>query len=136
MVLQEVGESILTWFDGKLSRLNKSDVDLDIPVSDYEFTSTPSTQVMIEEIFSYSITVNYVGGVEYTLVKAPSGMVINQNEITWMPSDSDIGQSTVIIRAIIDDQVILQSFTIDISAPFSLCNNLSDINTKFIRQKS
>lgn len=136
VVLQEIGDSVLTWFDGKLSRLNKSDVDLDIPVSDYEFTSTPSTQVMIEEIFSYSITVNYVGGVEYSLVKAPSGMVINQNEITWMPSDSDIGQSTVIIRAIIDDQVILQSFTIDISAPFPLCNNLSDINTKFIRQKS
>ncbi|MDI4670658.1 hypothetical protein MKZ42_19010 [Pseudoalteromonas shioyasakiensis] len=136
VVLQEMDDSVITWFDGKLGRLNKSDLALDIPDSNYEFLSTPTTQVMIGELFSYAISVNFTGNVEYSLVQAPNSMVINQNEVTWIPSDSDIGESTVIIRAIVDGQVILQTFVVEVSALFPLCNNLNNRNVSFIEKES
>ncbi|MBX7071645.1 MAG: putative Ig domain-containing protein [Pirellulales bacterium] len=92
-------------FDGLTSAVSPA-LPLVIDQQTPAITSTPSTTPLLAGSptpFYYNVeTDEETAGVVYSLIEAPSGMTVNNatGEIQWSPTSAQVGQHSVVVRAV------------------------------------
>ncbi|MCF2857262.1 putative Ig domain-containing protein [Pseudoalteromonas sp. SMS1] len=122
VVVQQTNDYVETWFNGNIAKINKQHLRIETEQRQYVFTSTPDTQAYSKQQYSYELSVDSEGPVEFSLLNAPSGMSLSGNRITWTPPEATFGQFPVTVLATVDGQTIEQSYSIDVSALFPPCD--------------
>ncbi len=83
------------------------------------FVTSPPTTAYAGIRYTYAAHASGVPRPTYSLVKAPQGMVINSvtGEVVWMPSNTDVGDHTVTVRASNSNGDQDQTYTLTVVQP-------------------
>jgi PGF-pre-PGF domain-containing protein len=108
-VIVQASDGILT--DLQEFTINVGNVN-DLPV----IASIPATKAVQDELYIYDVEAYDVDNdaLNYSLIKAPQGMVMNNinGNITWLPSNDDVGIHNITIKVSDDIGFVLQPFAL------------------------
>lgn len=78
--------------------------------------SVPVSYIAQNALYEYSIIASDEDGnvLSYQLVVSPPGMVISENNVTWVPANSDVGNNTVIVNVSDGFSFTTQEFIIEV----------------------
>ncbi|MCP5101257.1 MAG: hypothetical protein GY943_37405, partial [Chloroflexi bacterium] len=82
------------------------------------FSSSPDTETIVSQPYSYQITANGTNPISFTLNTAPTGMTIVSNTglISWTPTVTQTGQHDIDIQANNVDGSAVQTYTLSVWA--------------------
>ena len=108
-VIVEVSDGNLT--DRQEFMINVANVN-DLPV----ISSLPVTKAIQDELYNYDVEAYDVDNdtLNYSLVDYPAGMKINKinGNITWLPSNNDVGIHNITVKVSDDNGFVLQPFAL------------------------
>lgn len=94
--------------DGKGGTVSQEVVFTVLPVNDAPvIQNEPILEALEDQLYVYNLDAIDVDGdsLNYTLVEAPSGMIIDSNgQINWTPTNSEVGEHLVIVK-VTDDEL-------------------------------
>ncbi|WP_125779213.1 DUF1566 domain-containing protein [Pseudoalteromonas rubra] len=117
VVTQETDHWYQVWYLGQPGYIAKAKASVTPLEADWSFISTPSTRITPQTTYYY---IPQLEGrskdVRFNLNEAPEGMSIEDGVISWLPSNSDIGEHTVTLQVLdLLGSKLNQSFSIEVS---------------------
>jgi hypothetical protein len=93
-----------------------------------QMVSVPPTFVLATEEFSYSPKHTRAGATDWNIVEAPAGVVVRERRVVADPGTLPPGEHTVVIEAMVDDNVVRQRFPLTVAVPVQRARRVASPN--------